>query len=157
MVSKPPLVSPADGQREVALSLPAPSSQAERDVFRAALQETSHAFLVARGANAHAMIRLAMLWRAVNLLPRRVKAPAYLFELLGLMAYQLAARRTPGQQPPLNRCYQEFLNMVMAYKTLEVTMLAQNRRGRSPLPALQRRIASNVAWAARVPRVSVVV
>lgn len=110
----------ADGQREVALSLPPPSSQSERDVFRAALQETSHAFLVARGASAHAMIRLAMLWRAVNLLPRRVKAPAYLFELLGLMAYQLAARRTPGQQPPLNRCYQEFLTMILAYNTLEI-------------------------------------
>lgn len=103
----------------MALSLPAPTSQMERDVFRAALQETSNAFLVARGASAHAMIRLAMLWRAVNLLPRRVNAPAYVFELVGLMAYQLAARRTPGQQPPLHRCYQEFLSMLMAYKTLE--------------------------------------
>lgn len=110
-------------QRAAALALPPPrsSSRTERDAFRASLQETVAEFLESRPPGAHEMMRLALLWRAVNLLPRRVKAPAYLFELLGLMAYGLAARRAAkGEAPGLYKCYLEFLTMLNASSTLEV-------------------------------------
>ena len=80
-----------------------------------------------------------MAWRATNMLTRRVRAPEYLFELLALMAYQTAARRTGGLAPPLDDCYAEFLSMLESYRSLEVRWAAYYEPSAIPADVLQQR------------------